>query len=212
MMKQFLLYIVVLMLLLGCQSKENKPGYTKDADKIVLAPPDLKSWLKVEENGYTKEKQINEYEYILTFIPNDLIINENEKNINSGNIDSIRKNYEMFCFNFQIKLNGATDELLKYNLSSSYEDRIRYVSFKMENDIKLIDNNDSIKVGLFHFERYFNTSSTCNFNISFPSEKIIKSKSELVQFCFYDKLFNNGVINFTFNKNIFTQQPKIKFV
>jgi hypothetical protein len=39
-----------------------------------------------------------------------------------------------------------------------------------------------------------------------------KSKSEEVQFTYYDRLFNNGQINFTFNKNIFLYQPKIKFV
>jgi hypothetical protein len=82
----------------------------------------------------------------------------------------------------------------------------------MEKDICLIDNIDTIHVGLFHFERYFNASTSCNFSIEFPSEKILKSKSEEVQFTYYDRLFNNGQINFTFNKNIFLYQPKIKFV
>src|SRR5438105_2151917 len=84
-----------------------------------------------------------------------LIINIEELNNKLNNTCTYYS--EMTYFNLKIELTNGQGEILKYNLASpqQYDSRIKYISFGMQNDIFIVQNSDTLRPGLYQFERIF---------------------------------------------------------
>ncbi len=116
----------------------------------------------------------------------------------------------MEYYDFTISITSGQGELLKYNLTSAtqYEDRVKYFAFEMQQYLKLVEDGDTIPCTLFHFERTYDIASYSKFLLGFEKGKNQKPKERV--FTFYDKIFNKGLIKFTYTDEDFNNIPKLK--
>jgi hypothetical protein len=175
----------------------------------ALTPAALISWSE-ENNHQTKQQEIGELTYTLTHIsPDYLAIHELGVDATPAQIDSLKKDYsEMDYFRLKIEAANHSEELLKYNLQSAeqYDDRVRYCSFNIANDLSLeADNASKVRCGLNHFERAFNAAPFITVMIAFPKTEIKNN----VTVVFDDHLFNKGLIRFSWTAEAFNTFPSV---
>ena len=117
----------------------------------------------------------------------------------------------MQYYDLKIELKDGQGEFLKYKLASSnedYEKRVKYCAFDMQKDIKLLAGNDSMPCTLFHFERAYDLAPYGIFLLGFPLSKIGSDKEAAI--VIQDKLFNKGILKFTFSESELKNLPKLK--
>jgi hypothetical protein len=176
----------------------------------ILSPTEFIKWIEDEENNLIQTKTINDLEYKLQYKPIEYIVAKDKV---LGDIDFSKKRIELGdlqYFTFQIKILGSTQTPLKYNLSSEneYYERIKYFSFEIQRDLKLIVNNDTLNCVLAHFERTFNISPTATFSLAFENN----NETEIFdkEFIYTDKVFNTGPLRFIIKKQDIIDIPELK--
>ena len=170
-------------------------------------------WIQDPKNGLRKKKEMGDIDFYVQYKPYEYIVCMEER---TGEIaDSLmkRKRTELEgvqYYDLKILLNKKEGELLKFNLSSAdqYNKRVKYFAFEMQNDIQLVEGNDTLPCVLYHFERTYDTSPSCTILLGFNMDKksINKQKTLLV----YDRTFNKGLLKFTFKENKFLNLPKLQ--
>lgn len=188
-------------------SKEKLDARTK----LVLSPSLYLDWVNDRGNGLCRSKEVSQVLYNLKFKPFEYIICQElgKENITSK---EFKENYSeltgMTYFNFQIQVTDQSNEFLKYAPTNrmSYQERVMYCSFQMQNDIKLVVGLDSLPCSMYHFERTYGITPYGNFIIGFQELPIAPEYT----FVFSDNLFANGIIKFSFKRELLTNVPKLK--
>jgi hypothetical protein len=224
MKRRHLILSLAALLLFSCKEKkeadisekEDTPVsfVTQKEDKDVsLDPASYVSWFRSSAHGLRRKKTINDIVYSLQFkSPEYVALIESNKDAVSG--EKVRRRagelQGLSYFDFVISLKEGSGELLKYNLASAdeYQNRVKYMSFDMQKDVKLVQGKDTIPCGLYHFERIYDIAPYSNYLLAFDSKRIDPSK-ELV-FVFDDKVFHNGLVKFTFSPNKLVYLPKLR--
>lgn len=173
---------------------------------------DFNAWISAEENNLVKSKDISELNYKMSFVPKECMAFKELKGQEYTNeeFDEALTHYkDMSYFNFRIEVPKEQGELLKYNLSSpqQYNDRINYMSFRMQKDIILVQDNDTLFPGIFHFERIFEVAPFATVMLAFDNKKINLEKEFTI--IYNDQLFNKGYIKYYYQPNLLIDLPKI---
>lgn len=115
----------------------------------------------------------------------------------------------MQYFDLKILLKDNEGELLKAGLNSreEYDRRVKYFSFGMQQDIRLVDGQDTLPCVMYHFERAYDVTPVCTLLLGF--ERADKNAERPKTLLFYDKVFNNGLLKFTFKENRLQTLPKL---
>ncbi len=179
-----------------------------------LLPSELVDWVQDVNNGLKQEKTIGEISFSLQYKPYSYIISMEERSdsISASIVGSKTKELEgMEYYDFKIKLNNGSGEVLKYNLSSveEYAKRVEYFSFQMNKDLWLVEGSDSIPCSLFHFERGYDAAPYSTFLLGFAHNKKPKTDNE-ISFVFQDRIFQKGIIKFSLNRSKLENIPKLK--
>lgn len=205
-----LIFILPLMLF-SCEHGDNTAVDSKSAVEVqneIMSPSALVTWSE-ETNHQTKTQQIGDLTYTLTHVsPEYLAIHDLGMDAAAKQIDSLKADYSgMDYFKLKIEAANFSEELLKYNLESAsqYDERVRYCSFAIANDLTLKSNNQTVQCGLNHFERAFNAAPFVTIMLAFPKTEIKKD----VTVIFDDHLFNKGLIRFTWTAEEFDAFPKL---
>jgi len=182
--------------------------------KIELSPSDYVQWVKNSENGFFKEKTIDDISFTALYKPYEYIVCIEERAEEIQDSVAKKKLSEMEgmqYFDLKFLLNESQGELLKYKLNSAqeYENRVKYFSFNMQNDIKLVEGQDTIPCSLFHFERAYDVAPFATFLLGFNASKNNSKDKTLIV---YDRTFNKGTIKFTFKQNDLQNLPKLKTI
>ncbi|MBA3680482.1 MAG: hypothetical protein H0W73_04860 [Bacteroidetes bacterium] len=180
-------------------------------EKVAInfnAPEELVSFIDNTENGYIKNKKFGKVTYISILKPVDYMLAQ--KKISDSNKNYKKSDFEdLQYFDLRIKIEDFKMEFIKYDLSSTgqYQERINYCAFNMQNDISLIDGKDTLNCVLYHFERAFDVIPYGHFILGFENKnkKSINAKT----LCFDDKLFNNGIIKFTYSPSFLAKEPTL---
>ena len=176
-------------------------------EKIKFSEPQkLISFIDNNENGYIKSKKIGVITYMSVLKPTDYLLAK--KKLSDNNSTYKKTDFEdLQYFDLRIKIDDFKMEFIKYNLGSveEYQERINYCAFNMQNDIKLIDGNDTLNCVLFHFERAFDIAPYGHFMLGFENKN--KKSIQAKTLCFDDKLFNNGIIKFTYTPSFLAKEP-----
>lgn len=171
------------------------------------SPQELVTYVAAPENGYYKEKEIDNIKYSALLKPIDFI-KANEA-LKSDGI-KVSDDDDLQYFDFRVTVKDFSMEFLKFDLSSpdEYAQRVEYCAFKMQKDIYLIDGKDTLQCEMFHFERAYDLVPYGHFILAFvPSKnKTMISPKTLV---YHDQLFNKGLIKFTFTTNNLINVPKL---
>lgn len=192
-------------------SESIKEIFSSKEEIVELSPIEYTKWCEDSDNGLVLSKTIGDFEYTAFYKPTEYIA-LTELDVESADKNAIESKIaelgDMEYFSFRIKSLKETTELLKVNLESQeqYYSRLEYISFKMQNDFKLIDKADTLDCVLYHFERVYNLVPHATIVLGFPKRK---SKSDL-RIVYEDKIFNNGNIIMTLQNKTLNALPKLK--
>jgi Surface antigen variable number repeat len=194
----------------------NENFIIKDFTKEEMTTNEFINWCAISENQLVKSKSISEIEYELSFVPKEqmamteLGIHPNDTYDSAKYNQALSHYIDMTYFNFKIRVQEFKGEVLKYNLSDgkSYEERVKYAAFQMEHDFMLIQDLDTIILGMYHFERTFESAPYLNFMLAFDHSKFSKEKAFTI--AFNDQLFKKGNLNFKYFANQLTNLPTVK--
>lgn len=193
-----LFFLISCCLLFSCTKEK------LDADEYI-------AYVENESNSFVHQKQIGDLVFQLQYCPTEyLVVKElNTQKIPQAFIDKkIKENNGLLFFKLRIKTGSGAD-VLHYNIASDedYYHRIDYLSYGFEEDVALINDKDTIFPGTFLFERTYGISPNADFVLMFDSK--IK-KDESFQIIIDDKVFNNGLLKFSYSEKDLAGIPQLK--
>ena len=182
--------------------------------KNNLPITEFANWVADKTNDLVKNKTISDVNYQIAFLPKDYLVYTELKNedFTPEKFDAARKNYTgmtYFKFRIEVKNAGVGGELLKYKISSpaQYNARINYMSFKMQNDIFIVQGNDTLYPGMYHFERIYEIAPFATVMLAFDDKKF-KPENEFTV-VYNDRLFNKGFIKYNYSPKQLIDLPNI---
>jgi hypothetical protein len=177
--------------------------------KNILNAHQLAEWFQDTKNGYRVVKNSNQYTFDLQLRP---ILYEKALSIinNYNNDEEILNDDLSYYFTLKIKHHSGSDisTINTQNQMDKIEKNLYYLSYIMEDDVFLVQGNDTIKPLYFIYEKPYNLSKYSTFNFCFTLENI-KEKSDIV-FVIDGGFFNTLPVKFKFSKEDIYNHPKLK--
>lgn len=175
-----------------------------------LTSDEYVEWIEDPDNGLNLTKEFQDVTFQILYKPVNYIIAKELKNggINKTEIPSrILELDSLQYFTLRIKSNKS-DELLRAGINSEdeYYQRLEYFMGPMQDDIKLIEGNDTIPCALFHYERSYGLAPYNNFVIAF-SKSINNNEDKF--FLFEDNILGTGNVMFKLNNSDLKNIPNI---
>ena len=216
----------LLLLLIACKGKnisidkgEDLSGFTpafpalaeggsshSDDVRTVLNIPAYFSWVN---DNLKAVKQIGTIRYELLYQPEDYILLKDRQNgIGTGATALVEEEEDPFQYFVLTMSEEQGADLLKSNAlnGSSYQERLRYYSFEMDKDIKLIDGKDTLACKLYHFERTYDIAPYQKMVLAFDKgEDPAADKT----FILHDQLNGSGFVKIKFPGKLFTLIPDV---
>jgi len=205
------------------RNRSNKEGYTSGLNSETLLPPDdYIKWIKTADNGLFVSKEVGDITYSIQYEPLEYVALRNLKT-KSVSKEQLKNETDRLSdlqyYTLKISTSKGTD-ILKYGAEGQYEfnQRIDYYSFRMQSDLKLVEESDTLPCVLFHFERTYGISPYSCFVLAFEltvGEKAGVSEGKKYrhkdkQFIFYDQTLKNGIIKLKLRGNNLDQLPILK--
>lgn len=196
-MKRIVLILIVIVIS-SCGLDSLKPvGYVK--------------WVENVDNGLKAEKIINEVAYTIQYKPSDYIVAMEQKDpMLKEEILKERKEQlkGMQYYTLRISPKDKVTEVLSLGttVKDEYYQRMDYVSFDMQNDIFIVENNDTLNCSMYHFVREYGITPNVDLLLGFNENVEINSDKEII---FEDKIWGGGIIKFTINKKDIEKIPSI---
>ena len=188
--RKFFFFLLGMILFISCQ-KEKKEPVSTEAYRLF----------NLEQAGW-KSKAIShvfsEIEYKATLVPLQYYILKNEGVDNLSRVDSIYesvKNERIIEVEFTQE---QEDDLLKSEYTNrDYEAAVKYMSFEIEKDFKVITKSgDTISCQGVTFERNFKVAPFKRILLFFGNI----SEGEDIKLIYNDHLFGNGLMKFNFRE------------
>lgn len=179
--------ILAFMPAIGCRESFKESALlsviSQGDSKKSLEPVEYVKWIENPENGLKVEKPIGDYQFTLLYKPLEYIVLKEAKQLEIKKSE-LKKGVEEISdfdyFTFQIGTVKNVEDVLKFgvNTNEEFQKRVDYFSFRMQNDLKLVDGKDTLQCSLFHFERTFGIAPYCTFVLGFEKGgKELKNKT-----------------------------------
>ncbi len=186
---------------------------------IPLAPSEYVEWIENRQNGMATTKKLNDIVFSLLYKPDayEALVRLKGDSLTETTLNDVKKELKgMQYYTLRIATLDNKGELLKHKLETTdeYYRRIEYCSFKMQDDIKLIDNGDTLPCRLFHFERVFSVAPEATFVLAFEDTRTGKDVEQGNYagdkiLSFNDGIFELGRINLLIGKAYLNNIPKL---
>lgn len=169
-------------------------------------------WCSDSNNGLMQKKEVSEIEYKLSYLPSQSMafIELRNEQYDMDKFNQVTSYYsEMLYFNFKMILKDNTGEFLKYRLQSpqQYDERVKYISFDMQNDFYIVQKGDTLRPGLYQYERVYEVAPLATIMMAFDKKKL--DLAEEFTFVYNDKLFNKGFVKYLFTRKQLIDIPNI---
>lgn len=176
---------------------EERAAFSKEA----LGAEEFVRWCADETHELHKTKELSDIRYALSYMPAETMafLELRKKAHSFAELMKAKEGYsEMSYFNFRIGAKEHSGELLKYALRSpeQYERRVDYLAFRMEKDICLVQDGDTLYPGLYHFERSFEAAPYASVLFGFDNRQF--KKAEAFTIVYNDRLFDKGLVKFAY--------------
>lgn len=185
-------------------------------EEVLLESPAYQKSIEDKEHGFTTEKTIGDFTFMLQYKPHEYIISKEEHGRNLSAAELKKKIHEidgLQYYNFRIKAKDQNLELLKIgaNTDEEYQKRISYFSYRMQNDLQLVDGTDTLNCALFHFERIYGTAPYSTFSLGFPAGHSPANNGFTKKTLIYeDNVFGLGTINLSLELDKIELLPKLQ--
>lgn len=180
----------------------------------TLGPEQYLQYVEDANNGFVVEKELSGLHYVAMFKPaayaalKDLTRKIPADEVDKAMFDTALSEYQGLQY-YTIKM-GAKEsgkDVLLYNLSSEeeYYQRINYYSALAQQDIYLVQQNDTFPCALYHYERTYGVSPYNNILLGFNTGD--STENQPAKLHFKDEGFKTGLLIFNYEKN---KQPTLK--
>ncbi|MCH2044427.1 MAG: hypothetical protein MK212_09960 [Saprospiraceae bacterium] len=181
--------------------------------KQELLPSDYVVWVTDPVNGLQKEKEISPLRVEALYKPIGYIIS-NEKRRNEISQEEYKQRAKelegMHYITLKLGITNAQQDVTNWGVTDqqSQEERLAYLSFEMQKDIKLVEGTDTLPCALFHFERSYDLSTQRTFVLAFEKRRIASEEDKtLILDLAY---FKTGPIKLTYKNSELTNSPNLK--
>ncbi len=213
----FILVVFIATILLSC-GENSIPDNSTNISMIqnvgktapTLMPESKESiaeyvaWVKNDEHGYIKKKNIGSIEYTAMLKPSAYTALQTTKGNVISEIELVNqvKQYTSQEVELTIQAKGFGDELLKFRVSdmADYQQRVNYFSFQLDKDALLVVDGDTLPCLIHHWERAFDARDKAVIQLAFDKKRI-SEQTEEATFIYYDRVFGSGLIKFQFGKS-----------
>lgn len=190
--------VLLTLFLVSCSPKE-------------LTPKDLITWVEEPDNGFVKEKTLDDLVFKVFYKPlNYVIAKENLNKMSDSIYLKTKENIEGLQYvNLTIyPANGKQINVLNYGNTSDREqqEKIYYYSFTFQEDIYMMQGDEKLPCQLFNFARDHGLSPELNFALAFEHSK---NKGDL-KIVINDVVFGNGELNFIIKESDILSLPSLK--
>ncbi len=185
--------------------------FTSCVKDVSLKPTDYVKWVENHDNGLLVTKNAGDFKFKLQYKPPEyLAIRELKKTeISSTELSEKASAMEdMQYFTLQLGLADGSD-ILKSNIEKSgdFSRNIEYLSFYMQQDLKLVEGADTLPCLLHHFERDYGISQFAKIVLAFQKSNNVAADKTLI---FNDRQFGAGTVSMTILSQSLNNLPKIK--
>ena len=182
--------------------------------KSTLQPSDFVQWVKNEENGLFKEKSVQAINVAAQYKPIEYVIaNEMRTNdIQKKDFDKRKEELEgLQYFDIQLSINQPNYDITNYNVFNEQDkdERLKYLSFGLQNDIHLVDGHDTLSCLLYHFERSYDVKPHRTFVVAFENKEETKKQQDKIVVV-DSPIFGTGPIKLKFRREDLGQLPSMK--
>lgn len=181
--------------------------------KSTLVASDYVSWVNDPTNGLLKHKMITPLEVELLYKPIPYII-ANEQRTNEINKEAYEARFKKLeglqYYTLKLSIVGQEQDVTNFQVmdQTQQQDRLAYLSFAMQEDIKLVEGNDTLPCVLYHFERSYDVTAFRTFVLAFEQRATHKEEDKtLVLDLAY---FKTGPIKINYNRSDLSQIPNLK--
>ena len=191
-MSKYLFVVLTSILIFSCENTADVKTTETDVE-FRLESLANRGWKSKKINQY-----INEINYTATEVPNAYYILKEMGTNDLTKVDSVMNlNSKERVIEIEFSHVESKDLLKEEFTNLSYEDAVKYMSFKLNNDFKIVTSKkDTIPCVGVQFERNFKVAPFKRAIIYFTGVE----EDEQVQLLYTDKLFGNGIVKFNFNR------------
>ncbi|MBA3971200.1 MAG: hypothetical protein H0X46_03500 [Bacteroidetes bacterium] len=166
------------------------------------------SYIEDESNGLKVSKNIGDIHYSIQYKTTDYIIVKEKKN----SIDKQNRQEKldgMQYYTVSYSLVGSNQDIMRKDLGGDgeYYERVNYFSFGFQNDIYLVEGNDTLECKLYNYVRSFGLSPRADFVIAFDKKQKKEIEDKLV--VLEDKVFGGGIIKLKITKKNIESLPEL---
>jgi hypothetical protein len=193
-----ILYLLIVLMLGACH-------------KSVLPPAEYVEWLKNEANGLHVKKSIGKYEFDLQYkTPEYLVLSTNSTNPTSkAEMENERRKFEALeHYTLRIR-SGNNTGILEGSSDEVYAGLLEYFISYAQDDIYMIQENDTVPCVQYHYERTYGLSPDITIVLGFEKRSLPGAGDRA--FVFNDHVLGIGPVKFNFDKEVYTQLPALRY-
>lgn len=168
---------------------------------------EYKAWFSDPENGFVKEKVVNDLRFGVQLRPVELMMLTELKqgeDILADQVDSLKASYgNSLYFLMEVsfedagKRRGADVVQSTVKSYNEFVEQVNRLSFELDDNVILVSGNDTIRPSLYHYERGYELGKKQSFLFAFPFNN--EKTHEQVSFIYNDEVFKTGVNTFRFS-------------
>lgn len=178
--------------------------------KKVFNADDYVKYMETKASGMRKEKNIGTINIAVQYKTPQYIAIKERRMTDADSINNITAKLEgMQYYTIRYNLEGMQGDIMKYDLHSEQEyfERLNYMSYGLQNDIKVVEGKDTLSCVLFNHARNYGISPVTEIVAGFEENKKVGISKE---FIIDEHAFGLGTLKFTFDKSDLADLPELK--
>lgn len=180
-----------------------------------MLPHDYMQHVQNPENGLHQSKDTGPFLLDVQYQPLEYVclIQNGSSEISKKQLTALESEFEgLMYFKISISSKEGVDPLMAgLSDSTQLENRILYLSGEASKDFYLLQQTDTVKCVLHHFERNYGLAPRLDIMLAFEKLKTSSTTQvEQLRFCYSDRLFDLGDHQFVFNTSVFESVPSVQ--
>ncbi|BDS15411.1 hypothetical protein [Aureispira anguillae] len=187
-------------------------GLLSSCGNETLIPSDYVAWVNNPENGLLRKKTIHPLEVELLYKPIAYVIANEMRTNDIAEADYKQREKElagMQYYTLKLSTAGGKDiTTYQVNDNAQQQERLSYLSFAMQKDIKLIEGTDTLPCKLYHFERSYDLAAHRTFVLGFEQKEATKTANKTLVLDL--PYFQTGPIKLNYKTSALEAIPNLK--
>jgi hypothetical protein len=176
----------------------------------ACTPDAYRTWIGAHKDALSTQISHSGLSFSLTYLPVDWLALQETTTDNALDFNKIRETYSgMEYYRLRVSLAGAQGDILQYQATSQeeYYQRVEYFSFGMQQDLRMLNGQDTLPCKLFHFERNYGAAPFADFMIGFEDREGNKSDRVLI---YNDRVYSTSIFQLSIPAENIQNIPKLK--